>query len=311
MAAVSAIEEENQALVKFIEIYAEFSSKKYTIPDEFLIRYNTWLLTQKFGCLPISDGNHLTRRINRLCKVEPKLKEKMQLSVLTTTPTQGRIRCYHGFSLRKTGPVLEISLPIKEEIKDSIDTTKSPPSTPSTPPTPSSESSYSRITGIWRAITGVITPTPTPTAASSTPAPPAPPPARPAPSKVISAPSAIKPTPTPPPPRPTESSLTIISNVRCHVYIISDRSKKGYAKVGIHVGNIEKLHTRYRTSIPELIIHCFTQLDSKPAALRLEKMVKDKFVDFVVLHESGLKSEWFKVPVHMMVEFVYMGKPAV
>lgn len=82
-----------------------------------------------------------------------------------------------------------------------------------------------------------------------------------------------------------------------YIYILSKESNPGEYKIGYHSGTKEKLINRYITSIHDLIIHHFIQVEDHKAE---EKRLHSKLSEYRIKNSNGNPCEWFRCPLSVI-----------
>lgn len=82
------------------------------------------------------------------------------------------------------------------------------------------------------------------------------------------------------------------------IYILSDSINIGRYKVGSHTGTLNKLKSRYITSIPSLVVNYFIETDN---AKTIETQFKQKHINERILNSKGRISEWVNMELHEII----------
>jgi hypothetical protein len=88
-----------------------------------------------------------------------------------------------------------------------------------------------------------------------------------------------------------------------NLYLLTNPHIVDQVKIGIHSGPLNKLYSRYRTSIPGVIIHYFVKnVDAK----KLEQAILQINKAHRVGHSSGKPSEWLRLPLDQIVAQLFI-----
>ncbi|RYE14236.1 MAG: GIY-YIG nuclease family protein [Rickettsiales bacterium] len=80
------------------------------------------------------------------------------------------------------------------------------------------------------------------------------------------------------------------------IYIISTKEKadNNIYKIGVHVGDINKLICRYATYLLHPVVNYFCYIDSN---LDIESALKDEFINERLINCNNRRSEWVELPL--------------